>query len=222
MQARSRGPLRRVLQVLDEEPVLPAELLGVVLRAARDALCPPGVALAAAVPPGTAPRPGTRVTLLPAGLRALERGELRGTLAKVMWALGKRPRSESELRARFPYAVPALAHLERLGFVSRTASTEPPRVRVQTERTYRLAPGLDLEQAKLDLARAPKRLELLLALSHTPAPARSSPALKALVESGLVVCEEREVTRGTRVEPFTADSGAPELTTHQRAAVGEI
>src|SRR5262245_62752772 len=148
MQARSRGPLRRVLQVLDEEPVLPAELLGVVLRAARDALCPPGVALAAAVPPGTAPRPGTRVTLLPAGMRALERGELRGTLAQVLWALGKRPRSESELRARFPAVVPALLRLERLGLVARSAATDPPRVRLRTERVYRRAPGVDLEAAR--------------------------------------------------------------------------
>jgi hypothetical protein len=55
-------------------------------------------------------------------MRALERGELRGSLAQVLWALGKRPRSEAELRARFPAAVPALARLERLGLVSRAAA----------------------------------------------------------------------------------------------------
>jgi primosomal protein N' (replication factor Y) len=221
-EARSRGPLRRVLQVLDDEPVLPAGLLSSVLRAAHDALCPPGVALAAAVPPGTAPRPGTRVTLLPAGMRALERGELRGTLAKVLWSLGKRPRSEAELRARFPAAVPALARLERLGLVSREAGTDPPRVRVQTERVYRLAPDVDLEAAKRELVRAPKRLELLLALGPHPAPARSSPALRALVEAGLVVCEERELMRATHAEPLTPPAERPELTTHQRAALKEI
>jgi primosomal protein N' (replication factor Y) len=215
-------PLRRVLQVLDDEPVLPATLLDAVLRAARDALCPPGIALAAAVPPGTAPRPGTRVSLLPAGRHALERGELRGTLGRVLWALGKRARSESELRARFPSAVPALARLERLGFVSRTAGTDPPRVRVQTERVYRRAPDVDLARARQDLARAPKRLELLLALGPSPAPARSTPALRALVEAGLVICEEREVMRATEVEPLTPAADVPELTAHQRAAVAEI
>jgi primosomal protein N' (replication factor Y) len=91
--ARARGSLRAVLQVLDEEPVLPLALLEAVLRVAREALCPPGIALAAAIPPGTAARPGTKVALLPAGMRALERGELRGTLAKVLWALGRRARS---------------------------------------------------------------------------------------------------------------------------------
>ncbi len=221
-QARSRGALRRVLQVLDDEPVLPAELLEVVLRAAHDALCPPGVALAAAVPPGTAPRPGTRVALLPAGMRALERGELRGTLASVLWALGKRARSEAELRARFPAAVPALARLERLGMVSRSAATDPPRVRARTERVYRRAPGLDLEAAVKSLARAPRQAELLQALSATPAPARSSPALRALVEAGFVLCEERELVRSTRVDPLVEPVAAPELTGHQRAALAEI
>jgi len=220
--ALPRRPLRRVIQVLDDEPVLPEALLGAVLRAAHDALCPPGIALAAAVPPGTAPRPGTRVTLLPAGLRALERGELRGTLAKVLWSLGKRARSESELRARFPAAVPALARLERLGLVSRTAGTDPPRVRARIERVYRRAPDVDLERAKQELARSPKRLELLLALGPTPAPARSTPALKALVEAGLVVCEERELSRASHLDPLVKDAGAPELTPHQRAAVAEI
>jgi primosomal protein N' (replication factor Y) len=221
-EARARGPLRRVIQVLDDEPVLPAALLSAVLRAAHDALCPPGIALAAAVPPGTAPRPGTRVSLLPAGLRALERGELRGTLARVLWALGKRPRSEAELRSRFPAAVPALARLERLGLVSRAAGTDPPRVRAQTERVYRVAPGVDLARAKQELARAPKRLELLLALGPNPAPARSSPALRALVEAGLVLCEERELSRATHVEPLTKTADAPELTAHQRSALAEI
>ncbi|HXZ86855.1 MAG TPA: primosomal protein N', partial [Myxococcota bacterium] len=221
-EARTRGTPRRVIQVLDEEPVLPPGLLDAVLRAAHEALCAPGIALAAAVPPGTAPRPGTRVSLLPAGLRALERGELRGTLAQVLWALGKRARSESELRARFPAAVPALARLERLGLVARSAGTDPPRVRALSERVYRRAPDLDLERAKRELARAPRRLELLLALGSTPAPARSSPALRALVDAGLVVCEEREVVRTSRLEPLVRRPDVLELTPHQRAAVAEI
>ena len=221
-EARSRGALRRVIQVLDEEPVLPQGLLDAVLRAAREALCAPGIALAAAVPPGTAPRPGTRVSLLPAGMRALERGELRGTLASVLWALGKRARSEAELRARFPAAVPALARLERLGLVARSAGTDPPRVRARSERVYRVAPGLDLEHAKRALVRSPRRLELLLALGSSPAPARSTAALRALVDAGWVVCEEREVVRASRVDPLVQPGDAPELTPHQRAAVTEI
>jgi hypothetical protein len=48
-------------------------------------------------------------------MRALERGEVRGTLGKVLWALGRRPRSEAEIRARFPAAVAALERLASRG-----------------------------------------------------------------------------------------------------------
>ena len=88
--APSKG-LRSVLEVIDPEPVLSASLLHVVLRAARDVLCPPGIALAAALPPGTAPRIGRQVLLRPGGRRALERGEARGLLGKVLWSLGRKP-----------------------------------------------------------------------------------------------------------------------------------
>jgi primosomal protein N' (replication factor Y) len=221
-ELRARGSLRAVLQVLDEEPVLPAALLEAVLRAARDALCPPGIALAAAIPPGTAPRPGTKVALLPAGLRALERGEVRGTLGKVLWALGRRARSENEIRARFPAAVAALERLERLGFLSRQPGTDPPRIRRRTERVYRVAPGLDRVHVEKALARAPKQLALLQALGGAPAPARSTPSLRALVEAGYVLCEEREVLRGGPGEPLMPTEDAPELTPHQKTALGEI
>ncbi len=219
---RGRGTLRAVLQVLDEEPVLPLELLEAVLRVARDALCPPGIALAAAIPPGTAARPGTKVTLLPAGMRALERGEVRGTLGKVLWALGRRARSESEIRARFPAAVAALERLERLGFLSRQPGTDPPRVRSRSERVYRVPQGLDRALAEQALARAPKQLALLQALGSAPAPARSTPALRALVEAGFVICEEREVVRGSASEPLVPTDEAPELTPHQTVALAEI
>jgi primosomal protein N' (replication factor Y) len=221
-QPRRPGSLRAVLQVLDEEPVLPLALLEAVLRVAREALCPPGIALAAAIPPGTAARPGTKVALLPAGMRALERGELRGTLGQVLWALGRRARSESEIRARFPAAVAALERLERLGFVSRKPGTDPPRVRRRTERVYRVAPGLDRTRAERELARAPKQLALLQALGHAPAPARSTASLRALVEAGFVICEERELVRGPSSEPLVPSEPAPELTPHQKTALGEI
>ena len=46
---RARRPARSVSQVLDEAPVLPAILMDVVLRAGDELLCPPGVALMAAI-----------------------------------------------------------------------------------------------------------------------------------------------------------------------------
>jgi primosomal protein N' (replication factor Y) len=213
---------RPVAEVVDHEPVLSPGLLDVTLRAARDALCPPGLTLAAAIPPGTAPRPGHRVVLLEAGRTALERGEARGTLGRVLWSLGRGPQPESALRRRFPSAIPALDRLERIGWIKRETSTEPPRVRVRTQRVYRLVPGTDLNDARDRLSRAPRRLALLERLSGDPMPLRSEPALRALVEAGLVLCEEQEIERGHVTRGLGAGEPAPTLTAQQRAAVARI
>jgi len=213
---------RLVAEVIDSEPVLSEDLLEVVLRAARDAVCPPGLALAAAIPPGTAPRPGHRVVLLESGRAALERGEARGTLGKVLWSLGRGALSESTLRRRFPIAVPVLDRLERIGWIRREASTEPPRVRVRTQKVYSLAAGTDVAQARERLTRAPRQRALLERLEQGAAPLRAEPALRALVEAGLVRVEEREIERGEVHEAMSAQAPPPSLTPHQREALTRL
>jgi primosomal protein N' (replication factor Y) len=214
--------VRDVKQVLDEQAVLPAALLSVLQRAAEDVLAPVGVAVAAAIPPGTAPRPGRQVRLLDGGRHALEAGEARGELGKVLWALGRAPLLESRVRARFPQALPALDQLERIGWIAREAVTQRPAVRVKTERVYRLASGIDLDDWRERLARAPRRRELLDALGEEPRPVKASAALNALVEAGAVVVEEREKVRGQVDATLLAPDEEFTLTPHQRDAVGEI
>ncbi len=214
--------VRPVAEVVDREPVLSASLLDVVLRAAQDAISPPGLALAAAIPPGTAPRPGRRVVLREAGRAAIERGEARGTLGKVLWSLGRGSLSEAALRRRFPSAIPILDRLERIGWIRSETSTERPRVRVRTQRVYRLAPGIDLEEVRGRRARAPRQLDLLARLAHGPTPLRSAPPLRALVQAGLVLCEERELERGQLPPALGAEAPVPTLTPHQRDAVVKI
>ena len=203
-------------------PVLPGPLLDVIRKAAVDVLAPPGVALAAAVPPGTMPRPGQRVELLDAGRTALKRGEVPGTLGRVLWALGKRPLAESTLRSRFPAAVPALDRLERLGFIRRSAVTEAPRVRVRKEAVYRLAPDLSRELWDARLKRAPRRRAILEKLAGGPLALPSDAALRALVEAGAVVREEREVMRTPDRKPLKHEAGVPTPTPHQREALSHI
>jgi primosomal protein N' (replication factor Y) len=213
---------RSVVQVVDAEPVLPAPLLDVVLKAAHDALCPPGLALAAAIPPGTAPRPGRRVVLQDAGRRALDRGEARGELGKVLWSVGRASLPEAVLRKRFPDASALLNRLERVGWIRREIATEPPRVRIRTERVYGLALKVDLEKARADNARAPRRLELLEILSQGARPLPSTAPLRALIKAGLVVFEDREVHRGELPPALIAGEPPPVLTPHQREAVARI
>ena len=50
------GPLRRIERILDLEPVVSASMLAILRDAAEEVLCPIGIALATALPAGTAPR----------------------------------------------------------------------------------------------------------------------------------------------------------------------
>jgi primosomal protein N' (replication factor Y) len=216
------GTIREVLEVLDETPVLLPSLLHVVLQAARDALCPPGIAVAAAIPPGTTPRPGRRVALLPAGRRALERGEAPESLRQLLWALGRRARPESELRRRFRALPGLLERLERLGWVQTEAAEDPPRIRARTVRVYRLSPDLDPEAIRSRLGRAPQQRAIVERLARGEAQLRSTPPLRALLEAGLVRVEDREVRRGPPVVPMSDPGEVPELTPHQTNAVRQI
>jgi primosomal protein N' (replication factor Y) len=220
---KGRGrPIREIHEVVDGSPVLPASLLPVVLEAAHRTLAPPGVALAAAIPPGTTPRPGRRVLLLPAGKRALERGEAPESLRRLLWALGRRARPESELRRRFSGLSRVLDRIEQLGWVRRETATDPPRVRALTRRVYRLRPGLVPEELQSQLGRAPRQREIIERLARGEAPLRSSSSLRALVEAGWVQVEKREVRRSPPVAPVSDAGQIPELTPHQAEAVRQI
>ncbi|MDH3521848.1 MAG: hypothetical protein OEM49_15475, partial [Myxococcales bacterium] len=50
------GALRPIEKVLDTEPALSPTMLGILREAAAQVLCPIGLAVAAALPPGAAPR----------------------------------------------------------------------------------------------------------------------------------------------------------------------
>ena len=217
-----RAPVREVQAVLDGTPVLPPRLLAIVLQAAEDTLTPPGVALTAAIPPGTAPRPGRRVTLLPAGRKALDRGQVPPSLRKLLFALGRSPRPESEIRRRFPSAVPMLDRFERLGWVERAVAIEPPRVRPRTTRVYHLRRNLDPDALREKLSRAPQRRAIIDRLSRGEASLRASAPLRALVSAGIVEVEEREVLRAPVMTPLGDAGGVPEPTPHQADAIREI
>ena len=158
--AREAGAARSVIEVLDSAPVLPESLLKVLLRVARDVLCPPGLALAAALPPGTAPRIERRVQLQEAGRRAIARGEARGSLLEVLHALERGAPTEVQFRRRFQAAGASLEQLERVGWVKRELTRTEPRVRVRTQRVYRVDPSVAPEEARIRLAKARRQLEL--------------------------------------------------------------
>ncbi len=219
-------PLERVL---DARAVLPPQLLEALLAEARELLCPPGIALAAALPPGDAPQSVAALALTARGRAALRTGALRGAEAKLLGWLEARPRTIRELTRRDPSLAPRIAEFERDGLLARTRAERGPRIRAPRERWARLETGVDPRAlAAGTLARAPRQAELLTALASGPASAaslaerfpRAGATLRVLARRGWVRIEERPVLPGT---PARAEADRPvTLTPEQRVACEAI
>ena len=218
------GRLRAIDAVIDEAPVLSSELLGVLREAARDVLCPVGLALAAALPSGSAPFFARGFALTPRGRAAAESGALRGTAVRALEALAGGPLASTALVRRVGRdAIAALAALARDGLVAPCEVEQGPRARVALERVASLAPTVDLAAARAALARAPRQLALFerLATGEEPASALPAAALRALVERGFARVHRRGVPRDVLGAPLEAPRSV-ELTSDQARALAPI
>ena len=198
------GPIRPVERVLDLEPVVSAAMLAILRDAAEEVLCPIGMAIAAALPAGTAPRirPGYAAT--DRGRAALAARALRGPAAELLARLADGARSDAVLRAGADdgrEAQALLENLERDGLVVRVHLEGGPSARVAVSRHALMAPGVHLEPALASLARAPRQAALLrrlaageLALEDLE-PEFSGRLLRALVERGFARIQERAAPR---------------------------
>ncbi|MGH0029752.1 MAG: hypothetical protein ACQGVC_08170, partial [Myxococcota bacterium] len=81
--AAFEGDLRTVLRVLDAEPVLSETMLRMLRDAAEECLCPIGLALATALPAGSAPRLVRAWALTARGRAALASGAVGGEAGRV-------------------------------------------------------------------------------------------------------------------------------------------
>ena len=224
------GRLRSIESVVDSRPVLSAELLAVLREEAEAVLCPLGLALAAALPAGSAPRPKRSWLPTDRGEEALRTGALPPAPRALMQALthGRTPRTAADRRL--------LRSLERDGLVASADAVSAPRAREAHVRVASLAPGVDVDAASAGpLARAPRQLALLRLLGEGPLALPdlevrlpdSAAALRALAARGLVLFEERATPRDVLGASF--ESGArfelspdqAEAATVLRAAVRE-
>jgi primosomal protein N' (replication factor Y) len=219
--------LRPLEAILDPTPALPAPLLAALLDEAQAALCPVGIALAAALPPGAAPESERGFALTARGREAAAHAAARGAAAAVLEALRDAPKSARAL-ARAGASPALLASLERERLVARTLIERGPRARPARVRVARLADGVDAEAEAAGLARAPRQAALLRQLAEgreaeTAALARHVPGaaegLRGLVRRGLVSLEEREVALASALP---ADAGTVELTGEQEEAVAAL
>jgi primosomal protein N' (replication factor Y) len=225
------GSLASLEAVVDPEPALSPELVEVLREAAEAAVCPLGLALAAALPPGSSPRASAELVLSERGRRALDEGALRGPARDLLARLAAGPRPLSGLARARSDAPLLLAQLERDGLARRWTRIRAPAARGARERVLRAAPGLDLEVAcRESLARAPAQAALLrrvagageLALASLGDEFRNAAALaRALADRGLVEIDERPVARDVLGPPVPRDR-PPELTGDQARALEPI
>jgi primosomal protein N' (replication factor Y) len=216
--------LRAIERIVDARPVLSAELLAVLREEAQAVLCPLGIALAAALPAGSAPRPRRRWAPTARGEEALRAGALPAAARALMEALGhgRAPRSAAERRL--------LHGLSRDGLVAAADDVAAPRAREARVRVASVAPGIVVEEhAAGDLARAPRQSALLRILGEGP---RALPdlearlpgaaaALRSLAARGLVQLEERLAPHDVLGTPLDG-GGRVELSPEQADATAEL
>ncbi len=226
-----RGARMRALErIVDARPVLSAELLAVLREEAAAVLCPLGIALAAALPAGSAPRPRLTWKLTARGAEGCRAGALPPAARALAERLerGGAPRGAAERRV--------LRALLRDDRVSEAASEAGPRAREARVRVATLAAGVDAEvEAAARATRAPRQAALLRALAEGPLAlpdleARlpgASAGLRPLSARGLVDLSERAAPRdvlGTPREPgqrVELSREQAEATAELRAAVRE-
>ena len=230
--------LSEVERLLDPAPVISREMIGILREAAADVLCPVGLALSAALPPGSAPRIQTRYQLTPRGREALRSGAVVGAARSLVEALSGGPLAAVALGRRAPgqRGAELLRSLERDGLLARCSVESAPVARPALESFARLAPGVDVDEAcGSTLARAPSQAAVLRRIAEggggpdgdevRAADLRNElkgagPALKALHERGLIVRSEREVPRTLGGD--VARDSQPALTADQNACLEPI
>ncbi|MCG8590631.1 MAG: primosomal protein N' [Proteobacteria bacterium] len=224
----SRGDdLAPLLRVLDSDPALAPSLIRVLRDAARDALCPVGIALATALPAGSNPRVVRTLTLSRRGRAALDSGALPTASRSVLESLAARPVAAAVLLRRPGIRRAAVEALQRDGLVEEERVERSPAVQVARIREARLAPGVDVASwCAGPLARAPVQRALLERVAaEGPVATRelgASEPLRALVRRGALVLEERAEERDVLGPPVARDRTLPELTRAQQEAVGHI
>ena len=222
------GKLRPIEAVLDSEPAISPTLLAVIRAEAEAVLCPIGIALTSALPPGSAPRALRGFELTPRGRAAHDSGAVSGAFAAVLSILLEGGRTEAELRTKGA-APEAVAELRRDGLISDIILERGPRVKPATQRVARVAEGVDVQAATAEtLSRAPRQAALLHALDEAgPTPvselaaddARATDHVRSLVKRGLVEVRDEPRTLTTGL----VDTAPPvELTQEQRAATETI
>jgi len=228
---RGRATLACIERIVDPEPALSAEMISMLREAAVEVFCPVGMALAAALPPGTAPRIVRRQRLTRRGEHALESGAMRGEGRRVLEALAGNPLAPATLSRRFPRDRDLVRDLERDGLIECASLEEGPSAKEKTERMVSVPEGLAVETVCTEqLGRARRQAELLrrvardgtvatavLAAEH----AGNGPLVRTLIGRGFLVESRRAAPRDVLGDPVERDRPL-DLSGEQETALAPI
>ena len=191
-----QGRLLPIESMVDLEPALSKAMLEMLREAATEVLCPFGIALATALPAGSAPRTAAGYAIARNGRAALASGAVTERDRPLLEALDRQPRTRTYLSKLD--SAKRLDAFERDGLVVRTSLLRPAAARFATIRTANVASGVDVEVAVATvLALAPH--------SRPPCCARSP----RLAKSQPAPCSRSSPTRrdccaGSRTAPWSS------------------
>jgi len=208
-----QGRLLPIEGLVDLEPTLSKAMLEMLREAAAEVLCPYGIALATALPAGSAPRTAAGYAIAPNGRAALASGAITERDRSLLEALDRQPRTRTYLSKLG--SAKRLDALERDGLVVRTSLLRPATARIATIRTANVASGVDVEVAVATaLARAPQQAALLRKIAAVPEiPTHSlleefpdsARLLRKLADHALVELTEKRTPRDVLGEPLETD-----------------
>jgi primosomal protein N' (replication factor Y) len=216
--------IRDVVDLPDQAPVIPADLLDLARWAGRYYVSPPGEMISAVLPPGIGRRSEVivrRAVGIPGALSAADRR-----------ALDSIPMGAAAQLRRLKIPAAALKRLEAAGHVTLETTLPGARVKERFERVLQPVAG-DLDPALALCARAPRQqavLRLVVAageggLSQDELRDRLGtigPAVQALIGKGLLRATRRPLHR----EPHVLEAGShPPVarpTAEQAAALAEV
>jgi len=224
-----QGRLLPIEGVVDLEPLLSNAMLEMLREASTELLCPLGIALATALPAGSAPRAAAGFAITANGRAALAAGAVVKSDRSLLEALDGQPRTRAHLSKLGDAR--RLDAFERDGLVVRTSVLRPAAARFATIRKANVAPGVDVEAAVAKhLARAPQQAALLRRIAAArEIPTRSllekfpdaARLLRRLAEHGLIELTEERAARDVLGEPLEADRRVS-LTPDQAACLKPI
>ncbi|MEE2674127.1 MAG: primosomal protein N' [Myxococcota bacterium] len=223
--------LAKLERIVDPEPVVSPVMIQLLSRAARDTLCPVGIALNLALPPGSSPRTAHQLALSEVGRRALEDGLAHGAVHRVLEALSNGPLTPATLARRLSGEPPPVREMVRDGLIHKREVEAGKGVREARERLVRLVPNLDVEATcSGTLARAPRQADLLRQIAaegEVPTRLLTAPQpnagalLRTLAQRGFVEFREQAAPRNVLGEPVPRDQELT-LSTEQAEALAAI